>query len=293
MTTIPFYKLHVAGDDFIIIDEEKIAAQDKQDTSLSPLIMRETFIRMLDRFCGVGGAGCILVRFEKEKESVHAHLFGKDGKEKALLPDAVLCIARLAMDTGRIMNKNNICIQDSLTQALWKLVPIDSRSFLLGLPWPVIREIRLFIDGKSIPCCRVSAGQTYTVALAIPEIIRTARIHQALRGAVSKNSIPVLARLQGQEKIQFIGPEQVDRLEGAMAATVTAIVSGCGGSIIHDDTLEILVEWRGHGGALMYASQQEPLALMDRGRFLLEGEKGREFRIVGRAEYAFEGTFDG
>lgn len=91
---IHFYKLHLGGNSFILIDtesEKQLAIKDYPEISKS----------ICNRRYGVGSSGCIFL-----DEQNNVRVYRPDGTECADFYDALFCTARYAFDSGR-MTKNS------------------------------------------------------------------------------------------------------------------------------------------------------------------------------------------
>jgi hypothetical protein len=299
--TLSFLKLHVAGHDFILIDQDRLDGSNVKyqptQSGIAELI--------LDRRCGVGGDGCIFMASTRNKgsaeRSLSGRLFASDGRELPLSPDALLCIARLALDTGR-SGTGTLHIQAPYTESVYELKTIDSRSFMFTLPYPRVQPLTLIVDGKTANAYRIQLGASYLVSCAVPNGPGSKRVRQALLAMGRTDAVPLMLRLHTKDIIRYVGPEKTDRMEGAVAAVLAAgfqgltaepVVPGLEGAIV--------AEWRGRGGAVSYASfpavpdhnhAAGPATLIDRGRFWVNPDRNRGIQVVGKAEYVFDGNFD-
>lgn len=300
--TLSFLKLHVAGHDFILIDQDRMTDEDApyqgKLSNIAELI--------LDRRCGVGGDGCIFMAsshrtISSPERPLTGRLFTSDGREVPLSPDALLCIARFAMDTG-CSSTATLRIQAPFTVTSFVLKTIDSRSFMLTLPYPTVQPLTLIVDGKVARVYRIQLGASYLVACAVPNGPGSKRVRQALLAMEKTNDIPLVLRPYTKDIIRYVGPERTDRMEGAVAAVLAA---GFQGFITEPVVPElhgaIVAEWRGRGGAVSYASFPSapdldqatgPATLIDRGRFWVNPDRNRGIQVVGKAEYVFDGNFD-
>jgi len=91
--TIPFFKLQVAGNGFVLIDTALVP---DLDVSLHDIIAR----RLCDRRYGVGATGVIFLSSDNT-----IRIFDKRGIMQHRAADALLCAARFAFDTGRSAHK--------------------------------------------------------------------------------------------------------------------------------------------------------------------------------------------
>ena len=92
---IHFYKLHLGGNSFILIDtesEKQLAIKDYSEFSKS----------ICNRRYGVGSSGCIFL-----DEQNNVRVYRPDGTECADFYDALFCTARYAFDSGRMTKNSN------------------------------------------------------------------------------------------------------------------------------------------------------------------------------------------
>lgn len=92
---IHFYKLHLGGNSFILIDtesEKQLAIKDYPEFSKS----------ICNRRYGVGSSGCIFL-----DEQNNVRVYRPDGTECTDFYDALFCTARYAFDSGRMTKNSN------------------------------------------------------------------------------------------------------------------------------------------------------------------------------------------
>ncbi len=291
--TIPFFKLHLAGDDCILVAQEKLAPLGfKPDEEFLSDIARA----LLDRRCGVGGRACIFVQPNADSgdKALHVRIFRKDGKEDRSGYDGLWCVARWALDSGRTSGGNIQLVHHGLNLTL---IATDSRSFMAELRAPRGRRMTLIVDGHPAAAYVFDYEGTYAVALASgngpAEGPSPKRIRLAL-DSMEEDAVPVVASIQGADVVRLVSHDWADRLASAVCA-VTAIRDA------GRNTAGTIAEWRGTGGAVPYATFAPPTGdavlsssatLIDRGRFWLEWTGPETLRVAGMAEYAFEGTYD-
>jgi hypothetical protein len=289
--TLSFFKLQVAGNDYILVDldresNEKILHRSESLGELAQLI--------LDRFCGVGGRGCIFIQNRPNALSgtraVSIQVYRSDGIMDRGGRDPLLCAARWAFDSGKTSGNQVQILRERTT---YSLTAVDSKSFMMEIPVIPPRKLTLIVDGHPTTAFLVDLEQRYSIGIAEAGGPTTKRVAQALR-AMEKKAAPVVIRTQKPDTIRFIATEKIDRTESAAAAMWASIADGRLKN-------EALVEWRGQGGAVSFADFAQkrdpalssgPGTLIDRGRFYVETAKADTLRLTGMAEYAFEGTFD-
>ena len=136
---IHFYKLHLGGNSFILIDTAS-----EKDLKLSeyPEISKS----ICNRRYGVGASGCIFL-----DEQNNLRLFRPDGTEASDFYDALFCAARYAFDSGR-MNKNShgeYEIRFNTLKGEKILKVISSREFELSLGSPFSLSSGKIINSES------------------------------------------------------------------------------------------------------------------------------------------------
>lgn len=277
--TLPFYKLHVAGNDFVLLDLERAGAS---GDGFKTERLRELAQLVLDRRCGVGGGSCIFVKAVDGR--VEAQVFLNDGSESFHGNDPLLCAGRWALDTGRGAAGALRILRAGVEHQLRAL---DSKLFCMELPNPEAVRLALIVDGRTAGAYAMELGNRFSVAVASADGPGPKRVRMALM-SMDSQATPLVVRPQGPELLRFTGPEKADRFNATAAAALAAMDQGLFGS-------EGIAEWRGRGGAVSYAdfgSGTGRSTLIDRGRFYVERRGPKVLRISGTAEYAFEGKID-
>ena len=301
--TVPFFKLHVAGDDFVLVDASKIGGFQAVDGSLAQAI--------LDRRRGVGGRGAIFVAQGETAGTVATRFFLGDGTESYSSFDAWFCAARWAFDSGRASGGK---VRISTARGDRTLTALDSRSFAMEMDPPlshaeigrILRpedrddaRLDLIVDGKSTSAYLISLDRPYAAIVCSDTGPGPKRIRTALVGLAGE-AVPVVVRPAGRELVRFSAAEGVDRIAAAAVAVAAA-------TLARKAEGEAVAEWRGRGAAVRFADfgsgkkapdagvrrvDDGPAVLIDRGRFWIEWKSPHRLLVAGLAEYAFEGRFD-
>ena len=87
---IPFYKMHGAGNDFILIDDRSLDFPAHDTAFLSRIATRRT---------GIGCEGIILIQPSRSAD-LRMRFFNPDGLEQDLCGNGARCLARLAFELG-------------------------------------------------------------------------------------------------------------------------------------------------------------------------------------------------
>ena len=309
--TVAFYKLHVSGDDFLLVDRTKPA----HETLLArPELLGDLSRAILDRRRGVGASAIIFTgspaisRTPGPRDTLPVRIFRPDGSENYKGGDQYLCIARWAFDTGQLAGTR---IRISTPSGDRLISVVDSRSFSLEMAPPrslddgdrelehgSARDARLdlVLDGVPATAWLVGFGRPYAVVIKTDPEPKIRRLRAALSVALPDACVVILTSA-GRDLVRFIAPESADRAEASAAALAAAILSG------RTDE-EAAAEWRGRGPAAAYADfgapgtkhpssiDSGPAVLIDRGRFYADWKRRDRILVTGNAEYAFEGNFD-
>lgn len=294
--TVSFFKLHVAGDDFILIDRARPgheALRERTD-ALGPLAAA-----ISDRRRAVGSHGVVFIGNAPDAAAkpgaLSVRVFGADGTERCQGDDAYLCVARWAADSGRAA-AGKVRIAGPSGERL--LSALNSRSFAIERPVPRAAEngrLELLLDGRPETAYLFSGNGLWAATIGKENSPPPKRVREALAVAVP-DAVPVIARPAGRDLIRFSTIYGADRIGAAAAAVAAGIAAG------RTDEAAV-AEWRGKGAAVAYAdfgahpaamaaSPAGPGTLIDRGRFFVEKKGAEKMLIAGIAEYAFDGNFD-
>ena len=89
-TNIPFWKMHGAANDFILVDDRTLAFPERDSEWIAEVTSRRT---------GVGSDGLILIQPSQEAD-FRMRFFNPDGGEVEMCGNGARCIARLAAEIG-------------------------------------------------------------------------------------------------------------------------------------------------------------------------------------------------
>jgi len=87
---VPFWKMHGAGNDFILVDDRALAFPCGNSDWIASIAARRT---------GVGSDGVILIQ-PSERADFRMRFFNPDGSEVEMCGNGARCVARLAHDIG-------------------------------------------------------------------------------------------------------------------------------------------------------------------------------------------------
>lgn len=285
--TIPFYKLQLAGNGFILID---LAAA---DPALTPDRYADIARRMCDRRFGVGATGAIFLARDNA-----VRIFGAQGNVPAEADDAYLCAARFSFDSGRVAGRKIIF---KTNRGEKEIEVLGAHEFRIGVGSPfsmlagrVIDENSdhlvesLERDGVKVTCSALHIHED--VLVAFPQAIG-AITWPILSGLVQKAFparavLPVIARAVTADTI--LARTNVKRESGCCAAAAAALVSSvCAGSAEREAV--VMFEQGGD-------TQIDAVIARDRDnsrRVVVSWDtEQNELQVIGSGGYLFEGKFD-
>ncbi len=175
---IPFWKMHGAGNDFILVDDRKQTFPERDSA----------FIERISRRCtGVGCEGVILIQ-PSDTDDFRMRFFNPDGSEAEMCGNGARCAARLAADIGIAPARMSIATpagrlhaksKDSGRVKIWMTEPSNWR----------LRQ-RLTVNGEEMVCHHVNTGVPHAVvcvddlaAVDVEGIGRAIRRHEAFAWA--------------------------------------------------------------------------------------------------------------
>lgn len=155
---IPFWKMHGAGNDFILVDDRALTFPAKDTAWLTRIAARRT---------GIGGEGIILIQPSTHGD-FRMRFFNPDGSEVDMCGNGARCVARLAIDIGAAPNRLAIETAAGIIRAerigeqikLQMTAPTD---------WRLRR--RLLLSAGEHDYCFVNSGVPHVV-LILPDLDR-------------------------------------------------------------------------------------------------------------------------
>lgn len=193
---IPFYKMQGAGNDFILIDNQKLNFSSDQLTKFAA--------RVCTRRVSVGADTLIAVEAARGTGDFYARFFNADGSEAEMCGNGARCVARWAFETG-------IAQEKMIIETIAGDVPaerLDKRTYRVQLNSPTVFEADkiLQVDGKEVVVDYVELGDpgiphlvVHVPDLAMTELetifdfARKLRNHQAFDKGANVNFYDILA----------------------------------------------------------------------------------------------------
>jgi diaminopimelate epimerase len=118
---IPFAKYHGAGNDFIIIDDERLKF---------PLMDSEFIIHLCEHRLGVGADGVVLLQ-PSDKADFRMRIFNADGKEAAQCGNGLRCLVDFIRQNKRVTSPIVIETEERVIACSWEG---DQITVDLGMP---------------------------------------------------------------------------------------------------------------------------------------------------------------
>ncbi len=289
--TIPFYKLQLAGNGFILIDLSTVKDHPKD---LTPDTYGQVARRFCDRRFGVGATGVIFL----SKDNT-IRIFNALGNASAEADDAFLCASRYAFDSGRVTNRK-IVFKTQREEKTIEILGAHEFRIALGSPFALISghiitpgsdKLVEMIERDGIRTAYSALHIHEDVVVAFPQslgILNFASFNSLVQKAFpSKNVLPVVARSVTRDTILI--RTNVKKESGCCAAAGSALTAAvCAG--IADQQAVIMFQQTGSDGQPDTEIAQDK----DNSRrvAVIWDTKLNELYAIGSGGYLFEGKFD-
>ncbi len=265
MKNIKFWKMHGAGNDFILVDDR---------TGDFPLRNRRWIRRICSRHDGIGSEGLILLR-ESAQASFNMRFFNPDGSEADMCGNGVRCAARLAYELGIAGKKMTVETQAGILNAFVEkdgvrvTMPLASGIRLLFPVRALGRRYVCSLINTGVPHLVIATGELATIDL--PHIGRALRYHRLFApGGVNVDFMQVAGSRAVAVRTYERGVEAETPACGT-GLTACAIVA----ALLKMVRPPVRVKCR-HGDTLEVD-------------FKIEGKEARDVTLLGPAEHVFSG----
>jgi diaminopimelate epimerase len=143
--TQPFWKMHGAGNDFILFDDR---------AGLIPLTHQEWMASIAARRTGIGCEGIILLQTASDAD-FRMRFFNPDGRSAEMCGNGARCAARLAVELGIAAVSMAIATDAGVVHAT-----VNGDTVELSLPDPVAIDpyCDLEVDGHPVSCGSANTG---------------------------------------------------------------------------------------------------------------------------------------
>ncbi len=149
-TKIPFWKMHGAANDFIVVDDR---------ANTFPANDRAWLVQVMERRTGVGSEGILLIQ-KSDKADFRMRFFNPDGGEVDMCGNGARCIARLAHDIGVAPARLGIETPAGIVRA-----EVEGDNVRLHMTEPKDWRLNgtLMIQGEQVPYNYVVCGVPHVV----------------------------------------------------------------------------------------------------------------------------------
>ncbi|MBN2301492.1 MAG: diaminopimelate epimerase [Lentisphaerae bacterium] len=174
---IPFWKMHGASNDFILVDDRAKTFPTEDNTWIAKISARRT---------GVGCEGIILIQ-PSEKASFRMRFFNPDGNEVEMCGNGARCVAKLAAEINAAPEHMSI----ETIAGILKAEIVDEDVLLhMTRPTDLKTDLSIDVNGRTIVCSFVNTGVPHVVVLtenlasvAVDTLGRAIRYHDAFAPA--------------------------------------------------------------------------------------------------------------
>ena len=269
MSTLPFFKMSGAGNDFVVLDNRQ--AQVKGD-------LNAFAAAVADRKRGIGGDGVLLVEPSARKD-FRMRYFNADGSEADMCGNGGRCIARFANLVGAAGTKMQFENLAGDFQAT--VLPDGQVDLQMTLPHSMKLEMDLPVDGKVLKGHFLNTGVPHVVvpvddieAVDVFNTGKALRYHEAFK---PKGTNANFVQVTGPHSISVrtyergVEDETLACGTGSVAAAILMARLGKVASPVAVTT---------HGGDVLTIS------------FDLKGDSAENVFLKGQAEVTFKGDLD-
>lgn len=236
--TIPFYKLQIAGNGFILIDlvaAACVSAHDKKALE-NPQFQKFATRFVCDKRYGIGATGCMFLCADNT-----IRIYSDKGIPSREADDALLCAARYAFDSGRIQNKT-IVFSTATGQRSLEVLGAHEFKLALGSPFALLSGKVITKDSDNfieiIQNEGISTGYSALhiredVVVAFPQNSETLSLpffsNLIQKAFPNKNTLPVIARVLTSDTILIRTTPRYE--SGCCAAALGSLVAAvCAGT---------------------------------------------------------------
>jgi diaminopimelate epimerase len=187
-----FWKMHGAGNDFILIDDRRLAFP----------VVPEAIAALCARHTGVGADGLLLIQPSRQAD-FRMRFFNPDGGEADMCGNAARCVARLALDIGAAARHMQIETCAGLLSAA-----VDDAAVTLGMTPPGAWRLDQTLTGpagESIAYDFVNTG----VPHAIVRVADTAACDVRTLGAAMRRHAAFAPHGANVNVVAVLGPREL------------------------------------------------------------------------------------
>jgi len=287
--TIPFYKLQLAGNGFILVDTGT-----KSASALASDRYQDAARSLCDRRFGVGATGAIFLSPDNT-----IRIFNAQGTASSEADDAFLCAARYAFDSGRITN-HSIIFKTPRGEKIVDVLGAHEFRVTVGSPFSILggRVIESTMTGIVENIERDGMRTAYAaihlhedVVVAFPDGLGalnytsfSALIQKAFPGKIV---LPVIARCVTRETI--LVRANVKRESGCCASAGAALAAAICSGVCEKEAVILFEQTSSDSQSDAFIARDK-----DNSRRLAVSwdTEANEMYVMGTGGYLFEGKFD-
>jgi len=265
---IPFWKMHGAANDFVLVDDRKLAFPAADKLWIAAIAARRT---------GIGCEGVILIQ-PSDKASFRMRFFNPDGSEVEMCGNGARCVARLAHEIGAAPANMTIDTVAGILSA--EALGGQVRLFMTPpKDWRMNRSLTL--DGRAVAYGFVNSGVPHAVVeppdLAACDVQKTGSAIRYHADFAPKGTNANFIRVTGPRSLAIRTYER--GVEGETLACGTGIVASA---------LVAARTGRVSAPVSVTAASGDVLTV----DFKLAGDTATHVTLLGPAAHVFQGTVD-
>ena len=268
---IDFYKLHLCGNDAILLNY-------LYRTNPGNSYFSELSRKLCPRRTGIG-ANSLIVATQSDQAELGMEHFTPKGSEAIVDNDATLCLARFAFDSG-FVNGNRIDI--TVGNKKNKIEVIDSESFRISLGPPRSldgsrelsedpdSEANLFVevDGKRRVVTPLFVNRPFLVVVSSMRGPSVKNLTKSVRMAVpSLKALPVFLRIISREEIA-VYTWQPASLQDCTSSVAAAAAAGILNGFCDND---LVVDFKGHTLFVQWMQRTNQILVTATPRYVYSG----------------------
>lgn len=290
---IHFYKLHLGGNSFILIDTE-------QEKELKPSMFSDLSRTICNRRYGVGASGCI---FLDEKNNLQVFL--PNGNEEIDFYDALFCAARYAFDSGRLTKNNSgeLSIIFNTLKGTTSLKVLSAREFEANLGSPFTLASGTVITPQTGNCLETIKLDEQVVKMSGIHII-TDNLVTTSKNNYAKSFFNLYVKLReifSKQKIYLTFVQSITKetlcirtIKRGTSTSCASAASALVTSVLAGKSSNAAVCIFAHGNKSIIEEQSLLSKDLDNSKkiTILWDSKDNSIRAIGSAGYTFEGYLD-
>ena len=266
MSRLPFWKMHGAGNDFILIDDRSVSTPISDPSRISA---------WADRRTGIGADGIILIQ-PSDAATFRMRFFNRDGGEAEMCANGARCVSRLAYDLGVASERMQI---ETMAGPLSAEMAGDQVRLMMMDPADLRLDEAIELNGASLVFCSLNTGVPHVVvdsadvdSVDVQKMGSVLRYHDEF---APRGTNVNFAQVSGPQSLRVRTYER--GVEGETLACGTGAVACSLIAAKHSQVTAPVVVTCAGGSTLTVDFQLTP-------------DSAENVTLLGPAEYVFEGT---